>query len=369
MLTACDDLPLHQTQWPIDRVATTDRNFYDRYYFNVHDVGCETFLALGFGVYPNLGVMDAFACGVRGTRHHIVRASRTLDGDRHETAVGPIRVDVIEGLRRLRIACDAPEHSLSFDLTFEAWAEAHEEPHFFLRNQLGRVVMDYTRLTQLGRPRGWIRIGDERFSVDPDGWRSARDRSWGIRAVGEPEPEGALVDRPERMQFFWNWSPVHFDDCAALYTVSEYEDGRRWHQSGARLMPGEALAAIGVEHRLRFEPGTRRFDGATIRLDFGAGRAMELEYTPKLRFLMPAIGYRGPWSHGQYQGELKVEGDVWDAADQATAVLHGWLTETLCSVRSGDRVGQGIFEMAVIGPSRKYGFEDLFDGWKPDSVR
>ena len=64
MLTPYDDFPLHQAPWPIDRVAVSDSNFYDRYYFNVHDTSCTAFLALGLGVYPNLGVMDAFAMGV-----------------------------------------------------------------------------------------------------------------------------------------------------------------------------------------------------------------------------------------------------------------------------------------------------------------
>ncbi|HYC56612.1 MAG TPA: hypothetical protein VEL28_16905 [Candidatus Binatia bacterium] len=364
MLTVYDDYPLHQAPWPIDRVVTSDRNFYDRYYFNVHDGACETFLAFGLGVYPNLGVMDAFACGVRGGMHHIVRASRTLRGDRHVTQVGPIRVDVIEGLRRLRLACDAPERTLSFDITFEAATDAYEEPHFLRRNPLGRTIMDYTRLTQLGTPAGWIRVGQQTFTVEGGAWRSARDRSWGIRPVGESEAEGALVDRPERMQFFWNWSPVHLGDIGVLYTVSEDADGKRWHQSGAVLTPGGGTRhAVGVDHDLRFEPGTRRFAGAEVTLDLGVER-LKLQYTPKLRFLMPAIGYRGPWSHGQYQGELKVEDEVWDATDPQTAILHGWLTETLCEVRAGDRSGQGIFEMAVIGPHHKYGFEDLFDGWK-----
>ncbi len=365
MLTPYDDYPIHQAPLPIDRVAASDRNFYDRYYFNVHDTAGEIFMAFGLAVYPNLGVMDAFACGVRGTKHHIVRASRTLAGDRHDTRVGPFRVEVIEGLRRLRIVCEPTEHDLAFDLTFEGWAEAYEEPHFFRANPLGRPIMDYTRLTQVGRMSGELTVGDERFAVEPQGWRSVRDRSWGIRPVGEAEPEGALVERPERVQFFWNWSPVHFEDFATIYTVSEYSDGRRWHQSGALMRAGEETRhAIGVEHDLRFDPGTRRFAGASIRLDLGDGDEIVCDYEPRLLFLMPAIGYQGPWRHGQYQGALKVEGELWDAADETTALMHGWLTETLCDVTAGDERGQGIFELAAVGPHTSYGFEASFHGWQ-----
>ena len=42
-------------------MASSDRNAYDRYYFNATDRTGEVFLITGFGVYPNLGVVDAFA--------------------------------------------------------------------------------------------------------------------------------------------------------------------------------------------------------------------------------------------------------------------------------------------------------------------
>ena len=54
-----DEYPVHQTPLPMDRVASSDRNFYDRSYFNAHDRTGEIFLVTGLGVYPNLGVIDA----------------------------------------------------------------------------------------------------------------------------------------------------------------------------------------------------------------------------------------------------------------------------------------------------------------------
>ena len=56
-----DEYPVHQTPLPMDRVATSDRNFYDRCYFNAHDRTGEVFLVTGLGVYPNLGIIDAYA--------------------------------------------------------------------------------------------------------------------------------------------------------------------------------------------------------------------------------------------------------------------------------------------------------------------
>src|SRR6185503_11260642 len=36
VLSSMDDYPIHQTAAPIAHVASSDRNFYDRYYFNLH---------------------------------------------------------------------------------------------------------------------------------------------------------------------------------------------------------------------------------------------------------------------------------------------------------------------------------------------
>ena len=62
MLSRMDDYPLHQIADVIRNVGTSDRNFYDRYYFNLHGSSDELFLVMGMGQYPNLGVQDAFAC-------------------------------------------------------------------------------------------------------------------------------------------------------------------------------------------------------------------------------------------------------------------------------------------------------------------
>ena len=95
MLTPFDDYLIHQTPDTVDHVASSDRNFYDRYYFSCHDLKGETFLVVAMGAYPNLGVIDAFAtCVQRNKRQFVVRASRELRGDRSRTSIGPIGVEV-----------------------------------------------------------------------------------------------------------------------------------------------------------------------------------------------------------------------------------------------------------------------------------
>ena len=99
-LSPLDDYPVHQAALPIRQVTTSDRNFYDRYYFNCHPGTDELMLIVGVGQYTNLGVTDAFALARHGSTHRVVRASRELGADRMDTSVGPFRVEVLEGLRR-----------------------------------------------------------------------------------------------------------------------------------------------------------------------------------------------------------------------------------------------------------------------------
>jgi len=51
---------VHQVPHPIAWPGSSDRNFYDRSYFNAHDRTGDIFVISGIGYYPNLGVKDAF---------------------------------------------------------------------------------------------------------------------------------------------------------------------------------------------------------------------------------------------------------------------------------------------------------------------
>ena len=70
-----DEFPVHQAPLPIAQPATSDRNFYDRYYFNMHSSSDELFTIIGLGQYPNLGVTDAFITVSIGDEQHTVRAA------------------------------------------------------------------------------------------------------------------------------------------------------------------------------------------------------------------------------------------------------------------------------------------------------
>ena len=88
-ISPMDEYLAHQTTETFDHVFTSDKNFYDRYYFNMHASSGELFMVAGMGQYPNLGVTDAFVAISHGTNQYVVRASRSSVIDRLDTQVGP----------------------------------------------------------------------------------------------------------------------------------------------------------------------------------------------------------------------------------------------------------------------------------------
>jgi hypothetical protein len=156
-LSRLDEYLTHQFPEPIDTVYTADRNFYDRYYFNLHGPGDELFLVAGLGQYPNLGVTDAFVTVAHDDVQTTVRASRELGSDRLDTGVGPLRVEVIEGLRSLRLVCEPNEWGVAYDLRFDATTEALAEPKTISRAGT-RVTQDTFRYAQVGAWSGTLEV-------------------------------------------------------------------------------------------------------------------------------------------------------------------------------------------------------------------
>ncbi len=99
MLGPMDEFPVHQVPQPIAWPGSSDRNFYDRSYFNAHDRTGDIFLITGIGYYPNLGVKDAFVLVRRGDTQTAVHLSDAIDQDRLNQHVLGYRVEVIDPLQ------------------------------------------------------------------------------------------------------------------------------------------------------------------------------------------------------------------------------------------------------------------------------
>lgn len=348
-----------------------DRNFYDRYFFNgyTHDGGL--FFAAALGLYPNRNVMDAAFTVVRDGVQTEVHASRRAPRDRRDSHCGPVRIEVVEPLRRLRVIVDDNDAGVRADLEFTARVPALEEPRFF-RRAGSRRTMDYTRMTQTGTWAGWIEVDGDRIEIDNEQMLGTRDRSWGLRPVGERE-EGAPMGEP---QFYWLWAPINFDDVVVHFDVNEDAAGSRWHEQGqiARVIPPDAPLdatpdlehATTVEYDVTWREGTRRVERATITLETPSHGRLDLDLEPMSTFHMRGIGYFHPeFAHGVWKGEEAVSVDRIELADLDPLAPDSIHVQQICRVTAGQRQGVGILEQLVIGRHRPSGFEGLIDGAPP----
>lgn len=304
MLTKADDYPIHQTPDPI-AYAGTDRNFYDRYFFNGYSDDGEVYFAAALGVYPYLNIMDAgFAVRI-GARQYNLHASRHLNMERTDTQVGPIRVEVVTPLQKLRVVVEDNEHGISADLVFDGRHAPIEEPRTTRRNG-PRLVQDITRMTQLGRWSGWVKAGGRTIRLESSRTYGTRDRSWGIRAVGMRDPQQPASI--SEFQVWWFWVPAHFPDRAIHFYINEDGDGKVWNR-GLVVMHDDGRVEHLHDARLtvRFIPGTRYPHTATILAKDENGAQFRIEIESGPRCYLSGIGYMNPeWTHGLNKGPLAV---------------------------------------------------------------
>ncbi|WP_334141957.1 hypothetical protein [Rhabdothermincola sp.] len=371
MLIPFDDYPVHQTPQPLAHPLSGDRNTYDRFFFNGYDRDGQVMFGAALGLYPNRQVIDGAFSVVREGVQRSVYASGRLPADRTRTEIGPLKVEVVEPMRRLRVLVEAGELGITAQLEFRARSVAVQEPHFLMHSG-SSVVFDYTRLTQFGTWLGSFTVDGETIEVDPARFLGCRDRSWGVRPVGEP-PGGAPAHTLP--QFFWLWAPLNFDDHLVHVDVNEEADGRRWHQTAVTLPTltdpatadpcdqGVVEPMRSLDWSIDWQPGTRRARAAALTLESWSGAVRRIELTPVLTFQMRGLGYLNPeWGHGTWKGELVTGAESWVVADLDPLDVTNLHVQQLVRATDGEQVGVGVLEQLVINEHRPSGLLGFLDG-------
>ncbi|HVN00089.1 MAG TPA: hypothetical protein VMT68_07725 [Caulobacteraceae bacterium] len=364
-LTRGDDYPIHQTSEPI-AYAGTDRNFYDRYFFNGYGMEGELFFAVAFGVYPHLNIADAAFCLVEDGVQTSLHASRWLGMERMDLNVGPISIEVIEPLQRLKVSVNAPDKGLAAEITFTGRAFPIEEPRFIRRNG-PRTMMDYTRLTQNGTWTGWVERDGKRRDVA--GFFGTRDRSWGIRPVGARDMQEAAP--PQAPQFFWIWSPCNFEQGSFFFHTNDEASGAPWNRRAVWARNGANEEAFdetpNCNIAIEYKSGTRHAKKAVVTLKSADGLDRQIIFEPQYEFFMLGLGYGHPsWSHGANKGQLASEREDLKLADVDVRQPHHLHVQAISKVtyeggRAGQAVGRGVLEQLAIGPHAPSGFKQMLD--------
>ena len=376
MLNNFDDYPIHQTAEPLAHPVSGDRNLYDRTWFNGYAEDGSCYFGIGMAIYPMRGVLDcAFSVVRPNGLQHCFYGSRRAPLERTDMSCGPMRIEVVEPMRKMRVILDDNDSGLRCDLTFSARTAPIEEAHQTLWRG-ARRMMDATRFDQFGFWDGDITTPEGQVSVTGKKFRGTKDRSWGVRGVGEPETGGA----PEAPgSFFFLWAPLFWEDHVSHAIFFDGAKGEPLVREGIEAplfagpsdIPDDFLSAVEASdtrmatarHRVVYQPGTRLASGAEIDLERvdGSNRTITLE--PILKFQMKGLGYMHPeWKQGAWQGELATGHESFDPRQLDPLAPENLHVQQVVRASDGDKQGIGVLEQICIGPYEPSGFERYLDG-------
>jgi hypothetical protein len=369
VITTFDDFPIHSSALPVAHTVSSDPNHYDRYWFNGFTRDGSLFFAGAMGHYPVRNDVDAAFSVVKDGVEHSLFSSGRMPADR-STVCGPLRVEVLEPLKTIRLVADVTD-GLGCSLTFRHRSIPVEEPRQSRLSDDGVVLTDHTRLTQWGTWEGTIYLHGEEIHIDPAQTWAMRDRSWGVRPVGDQVAQNRDVKLP---QIFWLWAPMHFDDRALHVALHEETDGRRWLQTahfvpvsdGVELPDGE----LDTSFTLDWKPGTRQARSATLYLEDRKHNRWQLDLVTLYTFYMRGIGYWHPkWLHGSNHGLLETAREDIKLADFDPMDLASMHIQNVVRGRlSGPGIddvegieGIGVLEQVALGDHEPTGLHGFFE--------
>ena len=191
-----------------------------------------------------------------------------------------------------------------------------------------------------------------------DHWRGCRDRSWGVRPVGEPEPAGIRQGVPA-MSGMWNYFPMQFSDHSIFFINNELADGARVLEQADRVWPDGRIEQLGrVEWHHDMQKGTRLMTHSVLTFPDAPGGKIEIECTSLLpHFLAVGSGYGldDDWRHGMYQGpDLVLHGRDYKVDEIAMRGQFA-VVDHVARFEYDGNVGYGLYEQAFMGAFPRVG--------------
>ena len=249
-LTAADELFSHQLVAP-RAVTVHDHPAWAERCYHLLMVDDDMILNTGRAVYPHDGRRTAFAGVVARGSLYAHRAAEPLavGDDPDLPAVGPVRIEVIEPLRRVRLVLDDPAGPVAFDLTYEArFAPVATEPQPDRGEGRGRH-----RLHEL-LPVGAVlrrRLGGGARHPRARARRLPRPR------LGQAQARGRAAERVRGLR------GRELPDAALYALLYETASGTRVFTNGWLMdETGVADRVVGAEHDLEFDGTLLRAGGS-----------------------------------------------------------------------------------------------------------
>ena len=337
MLTALDETLHHQGSETFAHVLTTDHRFYDRQLMTGFSPDGAAGFLTGITVFNNMNVVEGYLLAQsHSRRQYNVRFTKQLRpmNPGMEASIGPMRLDVVDPYKELRLVLEPGDYPIACDMTFYGVIPAGLQDHHGGRLD-GRMHSDYRRYHQVGKVSGWIEIEGERFNAES--WFAWRDHSWGVRpVVGGFEPftgtktAGGVASAAQTggKGLFLIYFGFSNGQQAGDVQIKEDGEGKRFFIDGEVYnIEREGIRVVDARHDIVFIPDTRVFETACVELDLENGETWRLKSQSIGRpWVFGGGGTDGGFFDGLGQGvyrskELLTEVDIYDVT-QAESIIY-----------------------------------------------
>jgi hypothetical protein len=368
VLTLADEFPYHQTAATFARVSTSDKHWNDGHYICLCDHEGRVCLIAVVRFYQNNDVCDGFVCVRHQDRQHNLRVSRRLRPEMDFFGVGPLRMEFLEPMRRIRLVLEDNASGIACDLVCHTTRVPYEDPVDVLVVD-DRLMQERAVYELVGGCEGWVSVAGERVTLTPADSTFFRNHSWGtMPGRGGPRQHGAPPRTPRSHAGLRNWVLFEMPDHGGFYTFQENGAGER-QSTHARLLLADRQADVAsVRHELRFHPGCSRLAGGAFTLVDDTGRQRRYEIERDFGWVYcQGGGYFGGFDdglgQGVYRGDYHEEREVWDVSHPVrvvetsgrTRTFNGAWAESFVRLRSDGQVGHAHFECVVLGSYAPYG--------------
>jgi hypothetical protein len=365
VLLSFDEYPYHQVTASFAGVAGSDPQWNDGHYVCLSDQAGNVCLTSTLRLYSNNDVLDGFVCIRHQGKQHNIRVSRRLRPSMDNLSVGPLRIDLVEPMRALRLVLEDNDFNIALDVTCRSATVPYEDPAEVTRVD-GRLVGERMTYELTGKCEGWVRVADARYELSESNSSFFRNHSWGYQAGrGGPRLYTApTLGAKRRLPGVRQWVLFDMPDHGGFYFVDP--SGRAASGKGAIMLADRSVPVTSVESDLQFYEGGRRLRAGSFRLTDADG----IERSYLLQDLgwvyCQGGGYFGGFDdglgQGVYRGDYHAEGEVWDVSHPTQIVDekghafefdHAW-AENFTRLSSDDATGLAHFECVVITDAQEW---------------
>ena len=317
--TALDERFAHQIPEPFPNVLHFHQDWRESLFFIMHEREKPgDVLILTLAHFPSRQEMDSLQLGRVADSPIMARHVRKVDGDQDDFRVGPITIDVVEPLKKIRLVAAASDATpVSFDVNFTARTAPYQLRRGTMKAK-HEIIWDQSHMFQSGIYNGSYTYKGKTTQID--NWWGQRDHSWGVRSHARCP--------------LWMWMPIQLEEGMVSVWHWEYPNGARVYTDGcfAPADGSEPIPVIDFQHDLHWlDAGGRPVSyekfgddvvglGGTVVFTLQGGRKISVEAN-------------GRWAQRYSQ-----------IANRADNVLGGGLSEMQVKTSDGT-TGTAIFEI------------------------